>query len=70
VTSNGEKGLTATATGNLPRNVFREAASAYWGDESIREDGRIVPIGKEEDFSHLHVTQLVEGLSGLIRKSR
>jgi hypothetical protein len=45
-------------------------ASAYWGDESIREDGRIVHIGKEEDFSHLHVTRLVAGLSGLIRKSR
>jgi hypothetical protein len=32
VTSNSEKGLKPTATGNLPRNVCREVASAYWGD--------------------------------------
>ena len=66
----GEQGLKATATGNLPRNVCREAASVYWGDEAIREDGRFVHINKEEDFSHLHVTRLVAGLSGLIRKYR
>ena len=66
----GEKGLKPTAKGNLPRDVCREAASAYWGDEAVREDGRFVHIGKEEDFSHLHVTRLVAELSGLIRKSR
>ena len=66
----GEQGLKATATGNLPRNVCREAASAYWGDEAIREDARFAPINKEEDFSPLHVTRLVAGLAGLIRKSR
>jgi len=64
----GEKGLKPTATGNLPRNVCREAASAYWGDEAIREDGRFVHINKEEDFSHLHVTRLVAELAGLIKK--
>jgi hypothetical protein len=66
----GERGLKQTATGNLPRNVCREAASVYWGDEAIRKDGRFVHINREEDFSHLHVTRLVAGLSGLIRKSR
>ncbi|OGP79854.1 MAG: hypothetical protein A2Z40_00155 [Deltaproteobacteria bacterium RBG_19FT_COMBO_60_16] len=66
----GEQGLKPTATGNLPRNVCREAASVYWGDETIRKDGRFVHINKEEDFSPLHVTRLVAGLSGLIRKSR
>jgi hypothetical protein len=66
----GEQGLKPTATGNLPRNVCREAASVYWGDEAIRKDGRFVHINREEDFSHLHVTRLVAGLSGLIRKSR
>src|SRR4030066_2487857 len=66
----GEQGLKATATGNLPRNVCREAASVYWGDEAIRENGRFVHINKEEAFSPLHVTRLVAGLSGLIRKYR
>jgi hypothetical protein len=66
----GEQGLKATATGNLPRNVCREAASAYWGEEAIRVNGRFAHINKEEDFSPLHVTRLVAGLAGLIRKSR
>jgi len=66
----GEQGLKPTATGNLPRNVCREAASVYWGDEAVRKDGRFIHINKEEDFSHLHVTRLVAELSGLIRKSR
>jgi len=70
LTKTREKGLKPTAKGNLPRNVCREAASAYWGDEAVREDGRFVHIGKEEDFSRLHVTRLVAELSGLIRKSR
>ena len=66
----GEQGLKATATGNLPRNVCREAASAYWGEEAIRVNGRFAHINKEEDFSPLHVTRLVAGLAGLIRKFR
>src|SRR4030066_250262 len=66
----GEQGLKATATGNLPRNVCREAASAYWGEEAIRVNGRFAHINKEEDFSPLHGTRLVAGLAGLIRKSR
>ena len=66
----GEQGLKATATGNLPRNVCREAASAYWGEEAIRVNGRFAHINREEDFSPLHVTRLVAGLAGLIRKSR
>ena len=66
----GEQGLKATATGNLPRKVCREAASAYWGEEAIRVNGRFAHINREEDFSLLHVTRLVAGLAGLIRKSR
>jgi hypothetical protein len=66
----GEHGLKTTATGNLPRNFCREAASVYWGDEAVRKDGRFVHINREEDFSHLHMTRLVAGLSGLVRKSR
>mgnify|MGYP001271594277 CR=1 FL=1 len=66
----GEQGLKPTATGNLPRNVCREAASVYWGDEAVRKDGRFVHISKEEDFSPLHVTRLIAELAGLIKKYR
>jgi hypothetical protein len=48
----GEKGLKATATGNLPRNVCREAALSYWGDETYRENTRYAGINKEDDFPH------------------
>jgi hypothetical protein len=66
----GEQGLKPTATGNLPRDICREAASAYRGDEAIRENGRVAHINREEDFFDLHVTRLVAGLAGLIRKYR
>jgi len=64
----GERGLKPTAKGNLPRNFCREAALAYWGDEAYREHTRYGRINREEDFSDLHVTRLVAGLAGLIRK--
>src|SRR3990172_7059662 len=66
----GEQGLKPTATGNLPRNVCREAASAYRGDEAIREDAHFAPSNREEDFFDLHVTRRVAELAGLIRKYR
>ena len=66
----GEKGLKATATGNLPRNVCREAALSYWGDETYRENTRYAGINKEDDFSHLHVARLIAELAGLIKKYR
>jgi len=66
----GEQGLKPTAIGNLPRNVCRDVALAYWGDEAYRKETRFAGINKEDDFSGLHVTRLVAGLSGMIRKSR
>ena len=66
----GEQGLKPTATGNLPRNVCREAALAYWGDEAYRKETRFAGINKEDDFSGLHVTRLVAEQAGLIRKCR
>jgi hypothetical protein len=66
----GEQGLKPTAIGNLPRNVCREAVSAYRGDEAVRKDARFAPINKEEDFFGLHVTRLVAELAGLIKKYR
>lgn len=64
----GEQGLKPTAKGNLPRNVFREAALTYLGEEKYREHTRFGNINREEDFDDLHVTRLVAELAGLIRK--
>lgn len=64
----GEKGLKATAKGNLPRKFCREAAMRYWGEETYRENTRFGGINKEEDFVDLNVTRRVAELAGLIRK--
>jgi hypothetical protein len=66
----GEQGLKATATGNLPRAVCREAASAYWEDDTIRDNTRFTAINREEDFFDLHAARRVAELAGLIRKYR
>ena len=63
----GDEGLKATATGNLPLNFVRQTALAYFLDgEREYQPG----IRSETDFFDLHVTRLVAGASGLIRKYR
>lgn len=64
----GEQGLKPTAKGNLPQKVCREAALAYWGEETYLHKTRYGNINKEVDFFELHVTRLVAELAGLIRK--
>lgn len=64
----GEKGLKATAKGNLPRKFCRDAALSSWGEEAYRENTRHGGINKEEDFIDLNVTRRVAELAGLIRK--
>jgi len=64
----GEQGLKPTAKGNLPRKFCREAALAYWGEVTYRENTRFGGINREDDFSDLHITRLVAELAGLIRK--
>ena len=64
----GEQGLKSTAKGNLPQKFCREAALAFWGEETWRENTRFRSINREEDFFDLHVTRLVAELAGLIRK--
>lgn len=66
----GREGLKPTAAGNLPRNVCRQAASVYRGDNAIRDDAPIAAINREEDFFDLHVTRRVAELAGLIRRYR
>ena len=64
----GAQGLKPTAKGNLPRRLCREAALAFWGEKTYRDNTEFGGIYKEEDFFDLHVTRLTAGLAGLIRK--
>lgn len=64
----GEQGLKPTAKGNLPRNLCREAALTYWGEQTYQKRTRFGGINREDDFHDLHVTRLVAELAGLIRK--
>jgi len=64
----GEKGLTATATGNLPRNFCRQSAKAYVGEEEYQRWSRYGELRSEPEFSEMNITRLVAGLAGLIRK--
>jgi hypothetical protein len=64
----GEQGLKPTAKGNLPQKFCREAALAYWGEQTYRQNTRFGGINREDDFPDLHVTRLVAELAGLIRK--
>ena len=64
-----ERGLKATARGNLPRKFVQEASLAL---EREGEDSRWAPgsLRSEADFLELHVTRLVAELSGLVRRSK
>ncbi len=64
----GDKGVKATTTGNLPRKLCRDIAMAYLGEEKYRERSRFGELRSEPEFFDLHVTRLVSGLSGFVRK--
>ena len=64
----GTDGLKPTATGNLPRNVCRDAAKTYWGAEEYLRQSRYGEMRSEPEFRELHTTRLVAELAGLIRK--
>ena len=64
----GDQGVKATTTGNLPRNLCRDIAVAYLGEEKYREAFRYSELRTEPEFFDLHVARLVSGLSGFVRK--
>ena len=64
----GDKGAKGTTTGNLPRKLCRDIAMAYLGDEKYQENYRFGELRSEPEFFDLHVTRLVSGLSGFVRK--
>ncbi|MEN6465304.1 MAG: hypothetical protein ABFD62_08990, partial [Syntrophaceae bacterium] len=68
VEKHGGQGVKATTTGNLLRNLCRDIAMAYLGEEKYLETFRYGDLRSEPEFFDLHVTRLVSGLSGFIRK--
>jgi hypothetical protein len=66
----GDDGVKATTTGNLPRKLCRDIAMAYLGEEKYRENYRFGEPRSEPEFFDLHVTRLVSGLSGFVRKHK
>jgi hypothetical protein len=64
----GERGLKATATGNLPRSLAREAFERYraagFGDPL---PGSVDQILRETDFGALHTARVVARRAGLLR---
>ncbi|AMV71544.1 TPR domain/SEC-C motif domain-containing protein [Desulfuromonas sp. DDH964] len=66
----GDEGLKPTATGNLPRNLCRDIALSFHGEEGYREVTQYSGINIEPDFPELHVTRLVAEMAGLVRKYR
>ena len=66
----GDKGVKATTTGNLPRNLCRDIAMAYLGEEKYQKNYRYGELRSEPEFFDLHVTRLVSGLSGFVRKQK
>jgi hypothetical protein len=67
---NKSKGLKSTIKGNLPRNLCRDAALEYFGEEESRERLKYFRIMTEADFMELHTVRIVAGMAGFIRKAR
>jgi hypothetical protein len=64
----GEKGVKQTQRGNLPLKIVRDIALAYWGEERYQHNSRFGAIRTEPDFADLHVTRIIAGLAGMLRK--
>ena len=65
-------GLKATAAGNLPRQLCRDAALDFWGPTKYAELLHHTGLNQEEDFWPLTVVRRVAQMAGFIRiyKSR
>jgi len=63
-------GLKATAKENLPRNLCRDIALDYYGEEVYRERLKYFRIMTEADFMELHTVRIVAGMTGFIKRAR
>lgn len=65
-----EKGLKATAKGNLPRKLCQAAAASYWSALPEDDIHHRIRVNKEEDCADLHVARVLMELAGLLRNTK
>lgn len=65
-----EKGLKATAKGNLPANLVRHAYEVYKPYNSADDFLYYRLVNKEDDFEALHAARVLLEVSGLLRKTK
>ena len=66
----GEKGLKATAKGNLPQKLCKEAFVDYRKHLPEKDFLHRMKINREDDFDDLHTTRIILELAGLLRKTK
>ena len=64
------KGLKATAKGNLPQKLCKEAFVDYRKYLPEHDFRHRMKINNEDDFGDLHVTRIILELAGLLRKTK
>lgn len=64
------KGLKATAKGNLPQKLCKEAIVEYRKYLPEHDFLHSMKINNEDDFGDLHVTRIILELAGLLRKTK
>lgn len=65
-----EKGLKATAKGNLPQKLCKSLFEEYKSVKPFDNFFDFMKINKEEDFYELHITRLLMQDVGLLRKTK
>lgn len=65
-----EKGLKATAKGNLPQKLCKEAFVDYRKHIPEKDFPHHMKINREDDFFDLHTTRIILELAGLLRKTK
>jgi hypothetical protein len=70
VQATGDKGLKATAKGNLPQKLCRDAAHDHCQDLPPDDFHHFTKVNKEDDFPELHVTRIILEMTGLLRKTK
>jgi len=65
-----EKGLKATAKGNLPQKLCKEAFADYRKYIPENDFHRRMKINREDDFVDLQTARIILELAGLLRKTK
>ena len=65
-----DKGLKATAKGNLPQKLCRDAADAYLQSRPPDDIRYLIKADREDNFPELNFTRITLELAGLLRKTK